>query len=302
MFRIDNITLPENTVKIEWNIGKRCNLDCSYCPSEIHDNHSQHIDFSNFQTAFHRLSLIPRNKKFSFTGGEPTVHPKFAKIVELAKKQSSWVSVTTNGLRTYEYYQSLAADFLVFSVHYEDPKNRWQSIIETIVKLHTASNKKVLVHIMAHHDHMHAVRTTSKILDDADVPYTIRKIRWTSLTDRDCFDDRRYDANDLAWINNQTSSTLYHNIKIDNSTLSHSSTLIKEGINQFKGWDCYAGIESLFINWDGNVYRGTCRVGGSLGNIYQDKTINLTDVGIVKCTRDFCTCATDVPITKFNKE
>ena len=52
------------------------------------------------------------------------------------------------------------------------------------------------------------------------------------------------------------------------------------------------------INWDGEVHRATCRVGGSLGNIYEG-TFTLPDQPVI-CTRDFCTCAADIPLTKVN--
>jgi len=50
------------------------------------------------------------------------------------------------------------------------------------------------------------------------------------------------------------------------------------------------------INWDGEVYRATCRVGGSLGNIYEGNFENPSDS--ITCTRNWCTCAADIPITK----
>ena len=51
------------------------------------------------------------------------------------------------------------------------------------------------------------------------------------------------------------------------------------------------------INWDGEVHRATCRVGGSLGNIYEGTFVAPTEP--VVCTRDWCTCAADIPLTKF---
>ena len=36
----------QDQIKIEWNLGKRCNYDCSYCPSSIHDSFSPHTDIN----------------------------------------------------------------------------------------------------------------------------------------------------------------------------------------------------------------------------------------------------------------
>jgi hypothetical protein len=71
-------------------------------------------------------------------------------------------------------------------------------------------------------------------------------------------------------------------------------------LNKFKGWTCNAGLESLMINWDGEVHRATCRVGGSIGNIYL-KTFDVPK-NPIDCTRDWCTCAADIPITKIKND
>jgi hypothetical protein len=113
------------------------------------------------------------------------------------------------------------------------------------------------------------------------------------------FDDLRYNPDDLAWIKEQE-STIQGNCVINADSASeqiiHANDVIKLHLNQYKGWTCNAGIESLMINWDGEVHRATCRVGGSLGNIYDSTFVPPTDSII--CTRDWCTCAADIPITK----
>ena len=74
-------------------------------------------------------------------------------------------------------------------------------------------------------------------------------------------------------------------------------------LNFFKGWFCYAGSESLMIDWDENVYRATCRQGGAIGKIsdvdFFEKLQKLSN-GIV-CNKTSCNCAADINITKFKK-
>ena len=52
------------------------------------------------------------------------------------------------------------------------------------------------------------------------------------------------------------------------------------------------------INCDGEVHRATCRVGGSLGNIYNG-SFEEPEQEII-CTRQWCTCAADIPLTKIS--
>ena len=59
------------------------------------------------------------------------------------------------------------------------------------------------------------------------------------------------------------------NTLINETIECNVNDLLINKTNAFKGWTCHAGLESLMINWDGDVHRATCRVGGSLGNIYK---------------------------------
>ena len=91
-------------------------------------------------------------------------------------------------------------------------------------------------------------------------------------------------------------ATVKANCVIDVTDMLHSNDIIKHKLNQFEGWRCNAGLESLMINWDGEVHRATCRVGGSLGNIYNGTFES--PIEPINCTRKFCTCVADIPLTK----
>jgi len=290
MHKITSVWPHQNSIKIEWNLGKRCNYDCTYCPAVIHDNTSPHADIEILKSSLDKLTTLGKPIRLSFTGGEPTVHPHFEDLIMYAKEKGiSWISVTTNGTRKAEWYDQLPVDQYVFSVHFEYD---WMRIINTIEIL-GAVNKNIVVNIMAHHKYMEDVTTATGRLDGESIPYAIRRIRWTE-GDHDLFDDMRYDVKDLQWIKSKE-ATVKGNCIIDNLEIMHANDIIKLNRNQYKGWTCNAGIESLMINWDGDVHRATCRVGGSLGNIYTG-TFTIPKESIV-CTRDFCTCAADIPLT-----
>jgi len=294
MFKVTSLYNHQNKVKIEWNIGKRCNYDCEYCPSIIHDNYSNHTDIDLLKSVVDKL---PKNARISFTGGEPTVHPEFEELVHYCvHKDIKWINVTTNGTRSPIYYFRLPVNHIVFSLHFEKD---WKRVLETILR-YSASDaepgmrKPCMINIMAHPDKMNEVRIATQRLESYNVPYTIRRIRWTK-DDHNIFDDMRYDQNDLDWILSKD-ATVNPNTLIDDNIEMHANDVIKKHMNKYKGWSCNAGLESLMINWDGEVYRATCRVGDSLGNIFKDNFFFPTDPII--CTRDFCTCASDIPLTK----
>ena len=298
MLKVTSRWPHQGSIKIEWNLGKRCNYDCSYCPASIHDNSSPHTDVEILKRAVDKLVTLGKPIRLSFTGGEPCVHPKFQELVKYCKHVGvTWISVTTNGTLPYEFYAALEADQIVFSIHLEFDWKRVFNTVESVVDL---ANKKVIAQIMAHHDHMDAVLQLRAKCLLAHIPNTVRRIRWTE-GDHDLFDDMRYNLNDLEWIKEQESTVETNTVVwLDDKFAQlhyHANDMIKNHQNKFKGYICNAGIESLMINWDGDVHRATCRVGGSLGNIYEGNFVAPSKP--VTCDRNFCTCAADIPLTKY---
>jgi len=294
MKQINPVYPHQDQIKIEWNLGKRCNYDCSYCPTSIHDNVSNHTDINILESAVDQLCKLKTPLRISLTGGEPCVHPDIEDLLDYFKRKNVfWVNVTTNGTRGYRWYleNEMFFNHLVFSLHFEFDYTR---IVDTILKYYDATEREFFVNVMAHHSFIPQVKKVIKKFNEIGIKYAVRRIRWTD-GDHNIFDDLKYDGKDLEWILSQD-ATAKPNCRVDDEYIIHANDIIKKNLNQFKGWKCNAGIESLMINWDGEVHRATCRVGGSLGNIYQGTFIAPREPVI--CTRDWCTCAADIPLTK----
>ena len=296
MYKVKSRWNHQDSVKIEWNLGKRCNYDCSYCPSVIHDNFSKHTDIEILKAAVDKLCDLEKPIRLSLTGGEPCVHPHIEELISYIKSKGFWLSITTNGTRKAQWYiNQSTVDQWVFSLHFEyewlDIKHTIASVDENMIHTH------VLINVMAHHNRMTDVRTAVGLLDSLGINHGIRRIRWTE-GDHDLFDDTKYDQNDLDWILNKHSTVEPNTVIIykDREEMMHANDVIKKHLNQYKNWQCNAGLESLMINWDGEVHRATCRVGGTLGNIYNDSFV-LPSSPVI-CDRNYCTCAADIPLTK----
>lgn len=296
MIKITSLWNHQDKIKVEWNLGKRCNYNCGYCPEEIHDNYSRHTDINILTATVDKLSSLNALIRLSLTGGEPSVHPRIETLIEHIKSKNMWLNITTNGTRKREWYDAQPVDQYVFSLHFEYD---WNNVLNTIVSVAKNTTKSVFVNVMAHHKHMSDVKSAVTLLRANNVEYVIRRIRWTE-DDRDDFDDNRYTSNDLNWILDSMSTvkpnTVLHitETKIEQY---HANDIIKLHKNNFRDWSCKIGLESLMINWDGEVHRATCRVGGSLGNIYSG-TFEMP-IDPVTCTREWCTCAADIPISKW---
>lgn len=79
-----------------------------------------------------------------------------------------------------------------------------------------------------------------------------------------------------------------------------SNDLVKDEQVNFQGWLCGIGTESIDIRSNGDMYRGTCRVGGKIGHI-DDEVWNLpTD--FIECDKDSCTCVADLKSTRYKNK
>ena len=294
MYKVTSVWPHQDQIKVEWNLGKRCNYDCSYCPTAIHDNFSPHTDINVLEATIDRLCELDKPLRISLTGGEPCVHPDIEDLFDYMKRKNIfWINLTTNGTRSASWYlqNEMFFNHVVFSLHFE---HDWQRVMHIINQFYDNTEREFFVNVMAHHDYMDEVRTATAQLIQKGIKFAVRRVRWTE-GDHNVFDDLRYNGQDLEWLLSMD-ATAKPNCRVDDERIIHANDIIKKHQNQFKGWSCNAGIESLMINWDGEVHRATCRVGGSLGNIYNG-TFSVPSDSIT-CTRDWCTCAADISLTK----
>ena len=84
--------IDEKMIHIDWFLGKRCNFDCHYCPSTIHDNYSPMPDMKKLENDYKFLTdiIIAResdldNKvaSYIFGGGEPTLIPHYYDFLKM---------------------------------------------------------------------------------------------------------------------------------------------------------------------------------------------------------------------------
>ena len=77
--------------------------------------------------------------------------------------------------------------------------------------------------------------------------------------------------------------------------ITSAHRFINDKTNKWKGWKCWAGVEQMVVDIDGNVWRGWCKEGGPLGNI---TTISKYETKPIICNRDYCHCNFDIMCTK----
>ena len=275
-------------VRIEWNMGRRCNFDCSYCGADLHDNTSKHMPFEKFEYAVKTMREFYADKqiRMSITGGEPFVHPRILDILELFSRYGvEECSTITNGSLPLEKYQRALEliDSLIFSWHFEFLReDHMKSVLAQL------PNNKVKVHLMYLPGKLQEIQSVVEWLNANEIRFIIRRIRpMTNLQTGEMnkpyssgmkFSGRQYagaenyyNQAELDYMESfNRAGTAEMNCELftqDESWFDNVNTLTKNKWNTFKKWKCMAGIETLMIDNDGSVYRATCKQGGVLGNI-----------------------------------
>ena len=137
--------------QVLWDLGRRCNYACSYCPPTTSNRYEAHKTLGSLQHAMENIEnsfLKGDLSKFIFGGGEPTMNPDFLEFVRFvferspknAPGENHWIHVTTNGSRLPDYYLELIKySGLTFSIHFEFYKQeKFLDVIRALVAAKTA--------------------------------------------------------------------------------------------------------------------------------------------------------------------
>ena len=98
--------------RLSVELANVCNLHCSYCFRSEDNLYSQHAEF--FPVALLRRIIneareVAHITRVNFTGGEPTLHPHFAEILETVAAADLTVSFVTNGWHFERIWPALVA-------------------------------------------------------------------------------------------------------------------------------------------------------------------------------------------------
>lgn len=77
----------------------------------------------------------------------------------------------------------------------------------------------------------------------------------------------------------------------------HYNELNFDKKNNYEGWLCWAGVKHLKVTPIGDIYIGSCHVGGKRGNIFDKESIDLPSEPI-RCNKWRCTDNTDLKVPK----
>ena len=196
---IDAIKLSKpEPMMVTWDIGRRCNFDCTYCESTRHDTYSPPTTKHNLE---HTLDFIKNytslynqpNANIGFTGGEPTVNPEFWNLVTKINNETEFqVGMTSNGTWPERHIDFIKENFVGITLSYhaeahETLKKRTIRNAELVKQAGMWLTVNVMMHVdhwnecVEVHEHLVSLGIDSKptIIGDGNVGFT----NWFTDTD-----------------------------------------------------------------------------------------------------------------------
>ena len=133
--------------QVLWDLGRRCNYNCTYCWPSVHSNTEAFADYETIITAIDMIIdhwAGGKQIRWNFGGGEPTMHPRFIDILKYLKSKGQWVLVTTNGSRSTTFWKEAVqyCNSINMSAHFASmdlyPKNnqRFVDVCKVIMEHH----------------------------------------------------------------------------------------------------------------------------------------------------------------------
>jgi len=173
-------------------LGSRCNYDCMYCPTELHDATSQPHDLESMQQVWKNIYEKTKHKnlpyKISFTGGEVTANKNFLPLVKWLRNNYDSVAMivlTTNGSASQRYYADLCqhVESISFSTHSEfmDEQRFFETVV-AINKIMVRPKKSLHVNIMDEYWNQDRIKLYQKFLDQHAVSHSVNSIDYSTAT------------------------------------------------------------------------------------------------------------------------
>jgi len=317
--KVIQIRQSKNIMQLTWVINNICTNQCDYCPPSLHAGTNHHYDWEKAKSFINRLINRYKSIHCSISGGEPTLSPFFRELVKIFYDSGNSVGITSNGVRSVSYWDEIAPylSYICFSYH---PQFEDKFLLDKAIK--ASNHTHIAIRVMM--DNRYWDQCVERFNEYMNCPfikvepvrilsemagkvignnYTDEQEEWFKNNVGKSASIYKYLTNNPKYKNKSGHSEFYY----DDGTMDHhgdTNVLINAEQNDFRGWACNIGLESLFISFEGWVKKGNCFQGGDLFHINEHEKNELPVTAEI-CVQHICHCGTDVLISKvpvFDKE
>lgn len=299
---------------VNWCFFSICNYSCNYCPEILHDGKKLGQPLVDVKKFCKKVVNLKSDKKvfFEFTGGEITYYKHFYELFSFIKSIGGITGLISNGSRTLAFWEKNrdVIDHVCLSYHYgqSDPAHFYE-----VVKL---LNENCMVHVnimmlpekfdelLAFAEKISSefeqvgvsIQTLFEGISGDIFEYTPEQKRILDLPELP-FKKNIIHANPPGKIITYYRGQMTRTDSNGNKEIVNPAELIAKRDNNWLGWQCNVGVENIVVDFNGNIRRGWCEVGGVIGSI-TDNDLQLPSRPIT-CTTTNCHCALDLMTTKW---
>lgn len=286
---------------VTWTMSSICSYDCWYCRPNLRDGMNKFKDPDKCIEFFNKYSADKKQVVLSLLGGEPTLwkdleyfvnrlpNNVFVEINSNANRTIRWwkqyhhlfngfrLTFHPNDADVDQFYEKVAflestGKFIDVGIIYDNSNDQLKQKSETLFKLFDQTGLKIearlyLLRVDAGSDFFHYTEQEMQVYNMMQFDRTVTK------------------SPKPAYVKFEDQYIFTHRLRVTNE-------------NRFKGWSCSAGVNGIYIDEKGDIYRATCGIDGKIGNIETDHKFIEQKPQYVKCKFNYCGCGDDIVLHK----
>lgn len=297
-----------DNLSVCWELTTTCNYACWYCDPKLHDGRYKWPDLEIALDFFEHLSLKYNTIHVDMVGGEPTLWPGLTEFIE-RKPKNVFVLVSTNGSRTIKWWERNwpFIEGTCISFHSDSANvDHIYNVVSTIVDKKYLQ-KYVQVNILAYDEKLDSCLDLYERLLASNYPVDCRikavdaRYKKDDRIDRSRNDDRiKETIKNKQFYRGQGADKIGKPtmLFVDDEPVSFQEMFLWkfDKVSNFKGWKCSAGKSRLYIEANGDIFRGSCKNDGVIGNMFIDTNLS---ANFTICKNNLCGCGDELILEKY---
>ena len=301
--------LYRNVFNVNWIISRYCNYSCSYCWPYANTKVKDHRPIEVIKTIIDSIFQQAKERgyddfSFSFSGGEPTLHPNFLEIIRHISTENTRVIITTNLSKNIKWLSKLIEipKTLAVTASFHPEFADREKFIKR-VKFLKESGAITQVNVVLVKNKFDEMWNHAKYIYDQGVAVQVKiEVDYSNNTTT----LQEYTNYQMEKIKNglpRATKNYYTYEMIDSDGNSYSvdnaERVIGLEYNRFEGWFCEAGYRSIIIHEPtGLIKRHYLCNDQPIGHI--ETGFKLYETPKI-CTTEICGSSADCKIPKYKE-
>lgn len=287
----------KNTVQVLAYICDRCNYDCWYCYNKK-PRSNKLLDLNKLNNFINSLQNQTKKEiKLELIGGEPTLHPNLYDFCKKTINDKISINIYTNFSQTLFFYQKLLDLNCLLSITYHNQDrnlflsklfnlgtNQQKNLFDLAIMYESGFTENS---IYIYNQFLSNTLYKKNILLSLVLSDTTNKIL-SKYTKAELEQYKFYTQNTIA--ESDDFYVLYNDKSI--KKLSYNDLQLDYEYS-CKNWKCYAGVEYLDVDVNGDVY-SCISCNRKIFNIYNKTNLFRLPTKPMICSSKYCQCRWDI--------